>query len=107
MHKKTKRDMARKGKQLPIFYEVTITDVAAEGKALAKVDDMVIFTQYAVPGDVVDLQIVKKKKNFHFIFSKKNFSKKSIHFFTKMKLCEYSWKGNNFFFSIFHFLKTF
>ena len=53
--------MARKGKQLPIFYEVTITDVAAEGKALAKVDDMVIFTQYAVPGDVVDLQIVKKK----------------------------------------------
>ena len=56
--------MARKGKQLPIFYEVTITDVAAEGKALAKVDDMVIFTQYAVPGDVVDLQIVKKKKNY-------------------------------------------
>ena len=56
--------MARKGKQLPIFYEVTITDVAAEGKALAKVDDMVIFTQYAVPGDVVDLQIFKKKKNY-------------------------------------------
>ncbi len=56
--------MARKQKQLPIFYEVTITDVAAEGKALAKVDDMVIFTQYAVPGDVVDLQIVKKKKNY-------------------------------------------
>ena len=56
--------MAKKGKQLPIFYEVTITDVAAEGKSLAKVDDMVIFTQYAVPGDVVDLQIVKKKKNY-------------------------------------------
>lgn len=56
--------MARKQKQLPIYYEVTITDVAAEGKALAKVDDMVIFTQYAVPGDVVDLQIVKKKKNY-------------------------------------------
>lgn len=56
--------MARKQKQLPIFYEVTITDVAAEGKALAKVDDMVIFTQYAVPGDVVDLQIIKKKKNY-------------------------------------------
>ena len=56
--------MARKQKQLPIFYEVTITDVAAEGKAIAKVDDMVIFTQYAVPGDVVDLQIFKKKKNY-------------------------------------------
>ena len=56
--------MARKQKQLPIYYEVTITDVAAEGKAIAKVDDMVIFTQYAVPGDVVDLQIFKKKKNY-------------------------------------------
>ena len=56
--------MARKQKQLPIFYEVTITDVAAEGKAIAKVDDMVIFTQYAVPGDVIDLQIFKKKKNY-------------------------------------------
>ena len=56
--------MARKQKQLPIFYEVTITDVAAEGKAIAKVDNMVIFTQYAVPGDVVDLQIFKKKKNY-------------------------------------------
>lgn len=44
--------------------EITITDVAAEGKALAKVDDMVVFTQYAVPGDVVDIQIFKKKKNY-------------------------------------------
>ena len=56
--------MARKQKQLPILREVTITDVAAEGKALAKVDDIVVFTQYAVPGDVVDIQVTKKKKNY-------------------------------------------
>lgn len=56
--------MARKQKQLPLLREVTITDVAAEGKALAKVDDMVVFTQYAVPGDVVDIQVTKKKKNY-------------------------------------------
>lgn len=56
--------MARKQKTLPILREVTITDVAAEGKALAKVDDMVVFTQYAVPGDVVDIQVTKKKKNY-------------------------------------------
>ena len=56
--------MARKQKQLPLFQEVTITDIAAEGKAIAKIDDLVIFTQYAVPGDVVDLQIFKKKKNY-------------------------------------------
>jgi len=56
--------MARKQKQLPFFQEVMITDVVAEGKAIAKVDDLIIFTQYAVPGDVVDLQIFKKKKNY-------------------------------------------
>ena len=37
-------------------------DVAAEGKAIAKVNDLVIFVPYVVPGDVVDLQI-KRKKN--------------------------------------------
>lgn len=56
--------MARKQKQLPIFENLTITDIAAEGKAIVKVDDCVIFTQYAVPGDVVDIQITKKKKNY-------------------------------------------
>ncbi len=43
---------------------VTIADVASEGKALARVDEMVVFTQYAVPGDVVDIQVTKKKKNY-------------------------------------------
>lgn len=56
--------MARKNKQLPLLQEVTITDVAAEGKAIVKTDDMVVFTQYTVPGDVVDIQITKKKKNY-------------------------------------------
>ena len=54
----------RKKKQLPILENVTIADVAAEGKALARVDDMVVFTKYAVPGDVVDIQVTKKKKNY-------------------------------------------
>lgn len=49
-------------KQLPLLQNITITDVAAEGKALAKVDDMVVFTQYVVPGDVVDIQLYKNKK---------------------------------------------
>ena len=56
--------MARKQKQLPLFQEVTITDIAAEGKAIAKIDDLVVFVAYAVPGDVVDLQIIKKKRNY-------------------------------------------
>ena len=49
--------MARKKKELPLLEKVTITDVAAEGKAVAKVNDLVIFVPYVVPGDVVDLQI--------------------------------------------------
>ena len=44
--------------------KVTIMDVAAEGKAIAKVDDLVIFVPYVVPGDVVDLQIKRKKNKY-------------------------------------------
>lgn len=56
--------MARKKKSLPLFERITISDVAAEGKAIAKVDNLVIFVPYAVPGDVVDLQIRKKKHSY-------------------------------------------
>lgn len=56
--------MARKKKSLPLLEDVAVLDVAAEGKAIVKKDDMVIFTQYAVPGDVVDLQITRKKNRY-------------------------------------------
>ena len=38
--------MARKKKELPILEKITITDVAAEGKALARIDDMVVFVPF-------------------------------------------------------------
>ena len=38
--------------------------MAAEGKAIAKVNDLVIFVPYVVPGDVVDLQIKRKKNKY-------------------------------------------
>lgn len=44
--------------------EVTITDVAAEGKAIAKVNDMVVFVPFVAPGDVVDIQITRKKNKY-------------------------------------------
>ena len=57
--------MARnKKKQLPVLENVTITACAAEGKALARVDDKVVFVPYVVPGDVVDLQVKKKKSSY-------------------------------------------
>ena len=56
--------MARKKKPLPILEQITITDFAAEGKSLARVDDMVVFVPFTVPGDVVDLQVRRKKHSF-------------------------------------------
>lgn len=56
--------MGRKKKALPVLENITITDVAAEGKALAKVDGMAVFVPYVVPGDVVDLQLTRKKHSY-------------------------------------------
>ena len=55
--------MAKK-KNLPVFENVTITGVAAEGKALVRINDIVTFVPNCVPGDIVDLQITKKKHSF-------------------------------------------
>lgn len=56
--------MARKKKELPLLEQIEITGVAAEGKALARVNDMVVFVPYVVPGDVVDLQVRRKKHSY-------------------------------------------
>ena len=55
--------MSRKKVDLKLE-NVTIEAVAAEGKALAHVDGMVLFVDFAVPGDVVDVQVFRKKKNY-------------------------------------------
>lgn len=56
--------MARKRKELPELHDVEIIDVAAEGNALARVNDMVVFIPFGAPGDVVDLQLTKKKRSY-------------------------------------------
>lgn len=56
--------MSRKKKELPIIEQIEITDLAAEGKALTRVDDYVVFAPYVVPGDVVDLKITRKKHKY-------------------------------------------
>ncbi|MCR4836584.1 MAG: 23S rRNA (uracil(1939)-C(5))-methyltransferase RlmD [Bacteroidaceae bacterium] len=56
--------MARNKKPMPVLEGITITAVAAEGKALARVDDKVVFVPFVVPGDVVDLQVKRKKHSF-------------------------------------------
>lgn len=56
--------MGRSKKKLPLLENILITAVAAEGKSLARVDDKVVFVPYVVPGDVVDLQVKKKKSSY-------------------------------------------
>ena len=56
--------MAKNKKPHPVLPSVTITDIAAEGKAIAKVNDVVVFVPFVVPGDVVDLQVTRKKSHF-------------------------------------------
>jgi 23S rRNA (uracil1939-C5)-methyltransferase len=51
-------------KKLPAYQGVTIEDIAAEGKAIVRIDDMVVFVPGAIPGDVVDLQVTRKRKKY-------------------------------------------
>lgn len=51
-------------RSLPIYRDIKIEGVAAEGKAITRIDDIVVFVPYCVPGDVVDLQVTKKKHSF-------------------------------------------
>ena len=41
-----------------------LTDVAAEGKAIAKVNEMVVFVLWAAPGDVVDIRLTRKRSHY-------------------------------------------
>ena len=54
----------RKQKKRITVENIAITDYAAQGKAIARLDGKVIFTEGAVPGDVVDLLLTKNKKDF-------------------------------------------
>ena len=56
--------MGRSRRNKPLYENVTIIDIGAEGKAVARVNDLVIFTTHAIPGDVVDLQVTKKRKSY-------------------------------------------
>ena len=54
--------MARRKK--PLLERVEITAIGAEGKALGRVDDKVVFVPMLVPGDVVDVQVTRNRKNY-------------------------------------------
>jgi 23S rRNA (uracil1939-C5)-methyltransferase len=56
--------MGRGRNNKPFYEGVTIIDIGAEGKAIARVNDVVVFTTHVIPGDVVDLQVTKKRTKY-------------------------------------------
>lgn len=56
--------MGKNRRKKPFLERVEISDVASEGKAIAKVDEMAVFVPYAIPGDIVDVQVTKKRRRF-------------------------------------------
>lgn len=55
--------MGRKRKH-PLIEKLEIIDIAAEGKAIGKYNNQVVFVPWLAPGDVADVQVVRKKKKF-------------------------------------------
>ncbi len=56
--------MRRKQQPLPFFENVEVLDAGSEGKAVARVGELVIFVAFVVPGDVIDIQVIRKKRSF-------------------------------------------
>jgi 23S rRNA (uracil1939-C5)-methyltransferase len=54
----------RRKKQNIVLEKIRVEDYAAEGKSLAKLDGKVVFIENVVPGDVVDVQLGKNKKDW-------------------------------------------
>jgi 23S rRNA (uracil1939-C5)-methyltransferase len=51
-------------KEIPLLEKVRITDIGAEGNALARVDNLVVFVPMLIPGDIVDIRVIKKRKRY-------------------------------------------
>ncbi len=51
-------------KTLPILENVTVMDASSDGQSVARTEEYVIFIKGAVPGDIVDVQITRKKSKY-------------------------------------------
>ena len=51
-------------KNLPILENVSVIDASSDGQSVARTEEYVIFIKGAVPGDVVDIQITRKKSKY-------------------------------------------
>ncbi len=51
-------------KKYPRIEKLEIVDVAAEGKSIGKYEGKIVFVPQVIPGDIVDVQVKRKRKNF-------------------------------------------
>ena len=51
-------------KDLPLLEKVRITDIGAEGNAIARIDNQVVFVPMLIPGDVVDIRVRRKRRKY-------------------------------------------
>jgi 23S rRNA (uracil1939-C5)-methyltransferase len=56
--------MSRSAKKPKFFENVTVIDIAEEGKGVGKAEDFVLFIEKAVPGDIADVEVYRSKKSF-------------------------------------------
>jgi len=57
--------MARNKKPLPLLENLEITNAGSQGKAIARWNNRVVFVPFAAPGDVVDVQVIKKRRSYY------------------------------------------
>jgi len=56
--------VSKNKKSLPLIEKAVVSGIAAEGKAIVKYNDLVIFVPYVVPGDIIDIQLTRKKNSY-------------------------------------------
>ena len=57
--------MGRRKRPLPLIENLEIIDAGAEGKAVGRWNEKVVFVPYGAPGDILDVQVFKKKRSFY------------------------------------------
>jgi 23S rRNA (uracil1939-C5)-methyltransferase len=57
--------MARNKKPLPLLENLEITNAGSQGKAIARWNNRVVFVPFAAPGDLIDAQVIKKRRSYY------------------------------------------
>jgi len=64
LHLLTRNVKVGRKRKLPLIENLEIVDVAAEGKSIGRYNNMVVFVPWLVPGDVADVQVIRKRKKY-------------------------------------------